>query len=109
MSIRLREIAHARAGDKGNLNTIAVIARQPRWYPVLCEGLTPERVRTALADRVRGPVSVHRLDTVHALVIVCTRSSEDTVTTSTHLDAHGKTLASVLLGTEVPAPPDSGA
>lgn len=104
MNVRLHEIAHARAGDKGNLNTVSVIAREPRWYPVLCEVLTPERVRGVLADRMRGPLTVHRLDAVHALVLVFARSSEDTVTTSLHLDTHGKTLASLLLGAEVPLP-----
>lgn len=108
MNIRLHEIAHARAGDKGNLNTVSVIAREPRWYPVLCEGLTPERVRGALVDRMRGPLTVHRLDTVNALVLVFARASEDTVTTSLHLDSHGKTLASLLLEVKVPLPPEAG-
>ncbi|MBE2997726.1 hypothetical protein IDM40_03240 [Nocardiopsis sp. HNM0947] len=105
MNVRLRDIAHARAGDKGNLNTVSVIAREPRWYPVLCEALTTERVRGALADRMRGPLTVHRLDAVHTLVLVFARAPEDTVTTSLHLDTHGKTLATVLLGAEVPLLP----
>ena len=104
MSVRLHEIAHARAGDKGNLNTVSVIAREERWYPVLCAGLTPELVREVLAERVRGPVEVHRMDNVHALIVVCARASDDTVTTSAHLYTHGKTLASVLLGAEIAVP-----
>lgn len=104
MNVRLREIAHARAGDKGNLNTVSVIAREPRWYPVLCEALTTELVRGALADRMRGPLTVHRLDAAHTLVLVFARAPEDTVTTSLHLDTHGKTLASLLLGAEVTLP-----
>lgn len=104
MSVVLREIAHTRAGDKGNLNTIAVIARQERWYPVLCAGLTPDLVREVLADRVRGPVEVHRMDEVHALIVVCARASDDTVTTSPHTDTHGKTLGSVLSAARVPFP-----
>ena len=102
MNVRLHEIAHARAGDKGNLNTISVIAREPRWYPVLCEELTQERVHAVLAKRMRGPLTVHRMDSVHALVLVFARSSKDTVTTSLHVDTHGKTLASLLLGWRFP-------
>ncbi|GHD36859.1 AtuA-related protein [Nocardiopsis kunsanensis] len=109
MNVLLHEIAHARAGDKGNLNTLSVIAHEPRWYPVLCEALPPERVRRVLADRMRGPLTVHRLDTVHALILVFARSSQDTVTTSLHLDTHGKTLASLLLGAVIPLPPEAGA
>lgn len=104
MNVPLREIAHARTGDKGNLNTVSVIAREPRWYPVLCDELTPERVRGALADRMRGPLTVHRMDAVHTLVLVFARAPEDTVTTSLYLDTHGKTLASLLLGAEIPLP-----
>ena len=109
MNVRLHEIAHARAGDKGNLNTISVIAREPRWYPVLCEELTQERVRAVLAERMRGPLTVHRMDSVHALVLVFARSSKDTVTTSLHVDTHGKTLASLLLGVEISLPPEAQA
>jgi hypothetical protein len=98
----LREIAHARAGDKGNLNTIAVIAYEEHWYPALRAGLTAELVREVLADRVRGPVEVHRADHLHALIVVCARASDDTVTTSSYLDTHGKTLAAVLLGARIP-------
>ncbi|MCK9870529.1 AtuA-related protein [Nocardiopsis dassonvillei] len=105
MSTVLRDVAHARAGDKGNLNTIAVIAYEPEWYPVLCAELTPDRVARALGGRVRGPVTVHRMDNVCALVLVCPRAGEDTVTTSLYLDAHGKSLASVLLGMELEGAP----
>ncbi|MBR8743249.1 hypothetical protein [Nocardiopsis sp. MG754419] len=104
MSVPLREIAHARAGDKGNLNTIAVIAREEHWYPVLCEVVTPDLVREVLADRVRGPVEVHRVDGLRALIVVCARAWDDTVTTSVHLDTHGKTLAGRLLGARVALP-----
>ncbi|WP_049572826.1 hypothetical protein [Nocardiopsis sp. SBT366] len=105
MSVPLYEIATARAGDKGNLNTISVVARDPRWYPVLLGELTPERVRAELGERFRGPVTVHRMDNVHALILVCARASDDTVTTSLYLDAHGKTLAAELLGMEVTGVP----
>jgi hypothetical protein len=54
---------------------------------------------------VRGPVTVHRRDNVCALVLVCPRAGEDTVTASLYLDAHGKSLASALLGTELEGAP----
>ncbi|RKS09553.1 hypothetical protein DFP74_5292 [Nocardiopsis sp. Huas11] len=98
MSVRLYDVAHARTGDKGNLNTIALIPYDPAWYPVLCETVTPERVGEYLRERVTGPVTVHRLDRLPALLLVCARACEDTVTTSLYLDTHGKSLGSVLLG-----------
>lgn len=98
MSVRLYDVAHARTGDKGNLNTIALIPYDPAWYPVLRETATPERVADFLGERVTGPVTVHRLDRLPALLLVCARAWEDTVTTSLYLDTHGKSLGSVLLG-----------
>jgi hypothetical protein len=97
MRVRLYDVAHARAGDKGNLNTVALIAYDPAWYPVLCAEVTPERVAAHLADRVVGEVVRHRLDNVGALIFVCPRGGDDTVTTSLWLDAHGKALSSALL------------
>ncbi|GAA3742531.1 hypothetical protein HDA32_003272 [Spinactinospora alkalitolerans] len=97
MKVRLYDIAHARAGDKGNLNTIALIPYDPAWYPALCAAVTPRRVAEHLSDRVSGEVVRHRLDNVHALIFVCPRAGDDTVTTSLHLDTHGKSLGSALL------------
>ena len=41
----LREIAHARAGDKGDTSNIGVIAYRPEYFPLLIEQVTVERVR----------------------------------------------------------------
>ncbi|MUL42593.1 hypothetical protein FZ103_15670 [Streptomonospora sp. PA3] len=101
MSVRLYDIAHARAGDKGNLITIAVIPYDPDRYPRLCSVLTAQRVADHLAERVAGDVVRHRLDNLPALIFVCPRAADDTVTTSLFLDSHGKSLGSALLELEL--------
>ncbi|GAB3454098.1 hypothetical protein GCM10027570_33810 [Streptomonospora sediminis] len=106
MRVRLYDIAHARAGDKGNLNTISLIPYDPGWYPLLCSAVTPRRVAEHLAERVAGEVVRHRLDNLPALIFVCPRAGDDTVTTSLFLDAHGKSLGPALLELEVEAPAD---
>ncbi len=45
----LRELAHARAGDKGNISNIAVIAYDPKDYPLLEHYVTAERVKALRA------------------------------------------------------------
>ena len=40
MKIRLHEIAHCRAGDKGNTSTLSVIAYDEAMYPLLCREVT---------------------------------------------------------------------
>ena len=50
----LREIAHARTGDKGDTCNISVIAFDPRDYPRLVERVTAERVRAHFAGDRAG-------------------------------------------------------
>ena len=54
--MKLHELAHARAGDKGNTSDISVIAYAPGDYEFLREQVTAERVREHFADITRGPV-----------------------------------------------------
>jgi hypothetical protein len=44
MGIRVYDLGHARAGDKGNTSNIAVTAYNDEGWQVLQRRLTPERV-----------------------------------------------------------------
>ena len=100
----LRELAHARTGDKGRLVTMAVVARSKSDYDRLCEHLTPLVVRTHLADRISGTVTRFEMPGTTTLLFVCERDPTDTVNTSLHRDRHGKTLSGHLLDLIVPLP-----
>lgn len=54
--IQLRDIAHARTGDKGDHSNISVILHDPRHYDFLLSHLTAERVAAAFAPILRGRV-----------------------------------------------------
>jgi hypothetical protein len=95
--IRVRDIAHARAGDKGDTSNIAVIAHDPADYARLAASLTATRVAAHLADIVQGEVVRYDLPGLGALNFVLTRALGGGVTRSLALDAHGKSLSSVLL------------
>ena len=43
LTMKLRELAHARSGDKGNVSNISVIAYEPGDYAFLAEHVTAER------------------------------------------------------------------
>ena len=110
----LRDIAHARAGDKGDTCNISVIAFDARDYPRLVRHVTPERVtalfadlagRSALGglhDAFQGDVVRYELPQLGALNFVVTRALGGGVTRSLALDAHGKSLSSALLTLEIP-------
>ncbi len=97
----LREIAHARAGDKGPIVNIGVIAFDRHDYPRLVRELTAERVRTHLADLIEGEVIRYELPNVAALTFVLQRPRGSEVTRSLALDAHGKSLSFALLNLEL--------
>jgi hypothetical protein len=103
MKIRLHEIAHCRAGDKGNTSTLSVFARDEASYPLLCRALTAEAVRSHLWRNVKGTVTRYEMPNVAALQFVCQEALHGGVTTSLTIDPHGKCLSSELLELEIEA------
>ncbi len=97
MSRRLHDIAHCRAGDKGNTSILSVIAYRAEDYPLLVERVTVEAVKRHLHGIVDGNVRRFELPGLGALQFVCERALGGGVTTSLALDAHGKTLSYALL------------
>jgi hypothetical protein len=97
----LREIAHTRTGDKGNIVTISLIAYRPEDYHLLEELVTVSRVNDHFAGVVDRPVVRYTLPRLSALNFVLTRPNDQSVTHSLALDAHGKCLGSALLAMEI--------
>jgi hypothetical protein len=95
--MKLHDLAIARSGDKGNLATLSVIARDPAHYPQLERVLTAERVRAHFAGVVHGEVRRFELPHLGALHFVMQDALAGGVTRSLALDAHGKTLAAAVL------------
>jgi len=95
--MKIRDIALARSGDKGNRATLSVIARNPSDYPLLERVLTAERVRAHYQDVVRGPVQRYLLPQLGAVHFVMNDALGGGVTRSLALDAHGKTLGFAIL------------
>ncbi len=100
--MRLRELAHARAGDKGNISQVSVIAHDPGDYAFLAEHVTAERVRAHFAPIAGGAVQRYELPGLGALNFVLHGALSSGVTRSLALDAHGKCLGAVLLELELP-------
>ena len=98
---KLRDLAHARTGDKGDISNIAVIAYDPADYPRLCAELTAERVRAFFEGVVQGEVRRYELPRLGALNFVMGGALGGGVTRSLALDAHGKSLSSALLDLEI--------
>jgi len=103
--MKLHHLAIARSGDKGNLATLSVIARDLAHYAHIEQMLSAERVRAHFDSVVRGDVQRFSLPHLGALHFVMHEALAGGVTRSLALDAHGKTLAAAVLDIDVEAPP----
>ena len=106
--IPLRQLAHSRTGDKGDISNISLIAYDAKHYEHLCQQVTPERVKVHFAGLVLGEVRRYELPKLAALNFVMHQALAGGVTRSLALDAHGKSLSSALLDMEI-APPAASA
>jgi hypothetical protein len=102
----LRDLAHARTGDKGDTSSISVIAYDPGAFAFLAEHVTAERVQAHFRGVVRGKVTRYELPGLGALNFVLEQALGGGVTRSLALDPHGKALSSSLLEMELPARPE---
>lgn len=100
--MKLREIAHARAGDKGNTLSVGVICYDERDYQTLVRELTVERVRAAYAPLVKGQIRRYELPLIGAVNFVLEEALAGGVTTSLSPDPHGKSLSSLMLDIDLP-------
>jgi len=104
ISVPLWRIAHARAGDKGDILNVAVFARHPRFWPVLAEQVTEERIAALFAHRRPRSVRRYLLPKIEALNLVLEGVLEGGVNRALGLDAHGKTLSYLVLSLPVGVP-----
>ena len=99
--MKLRELAHSRTGDKGNIVNLSVIAYREEDFPLLREKLTAERVKAHFSGIVKGEVQRYELPLIGALNFVLHDALCGGVTRSLALDKHGKSLSSALLDMEI--------
>ena len=96
-TVLLHELAHGRTGDKGNRSSISVIAYDAKHWDVLVEQVSEERVAQLFAHRQPTAVKRYLLPRLHAMNFVIDDVLDGGVNGSLNLDAHGKTLSSLLL------------
>jgi hypothetical protein len=104
LTIQLRQIAHARSGDKGDVANIGLIALKPEDYPILVREVTAARVKQLFAGICWGEVERFELPNLHALNFVLHRALDGGGLLSLRTDSQGKTLSSALLRMEIQLP-----
>lgn len=104
VTLPLRALANARAGDKGNRLNLALVCRDPAVYPLLAAQVTAERVAALFAARRPSRVVRYDLPNLAAFNFVLDDVLDGGVNASLGLDGHGKSLSFLLLTLPVAVP-----
>lgn len=104
MSIKLYDIAHSRAGDKGNTLILSLIPYEEKDYDLLCNLVTADKVKEHFKEIIHGEIVRYELPNISALQFVCQQALAGGVTTSLVMDTHGKTLSYALLEIDLDLP-----
>ncbi len=104
VELPLYDLAHSRAGDKGNRANLSLIPYKPELYPILAEQVTEARVLALFAHRGATRCRRYDLPLLHAFNFVVDDVLEGGVNASLNLDGHGKTQSFRLLAMTVQVP-----
>jgi len=99
--MKLFDIAHSRAGDKGNTLMLSLIPYNEADYSMLCTTVTTEKVKDHLKEIVQGGITRYELPNISSLLFVCYNALSGGVTTSLALDTHGKSISYALLQMDI--------
>ena len=94
----LHAIAHGRAGDKGNVSNVSLVAYRPEAYKFLATNVTADKVHKLYAHLGASGVTRYDLPLLSAFNYVIDDVLDGGVNASRSIDRHGKTLSYILLG-----------
>jgi hypothetical protein len=105
--VALRELAHARSGEKGNDSNVSVIAYDPALYPLLEEQVTVEAVTRLYQPITRGSIRRYALPNIGGLNFVFENALEGGRSRTLAFEESGKALSSLMLTLPVSVPADT--
>ena len=97
IDLPIHAIAHARAGDKGDVSNISLIAYELKCWSIIDKVATQERILEIFKHLGATKVDRYELPNLNALNFVIHNALGGGVNSSLRLDRHGKTLSSHLL------------
>ena len=94
----LHAIAHSRAGDKGNVSNVSLVAYRPEAFRFLAKNVTTQKVHELYTHLGASGVTRYDLPLLSAFNFVIDDVLDGGVNASRSIDRHGKTLSYILLG-----------
>jgi hypothetical protein len=104
IEVPLMRLALARSGDKGDSANIAIIARDPAYFPILLKEVTAERIVEHFRHLAGGPVQRFEAPGLHALNFLIQNALGGGGMASLRIDPQGKAYGQMALEMTVPAP-----
>lgn len=104
--VTLREVAHARSGDKGDMVNVAVIAYREGDYPILRDQVTVDAARRLYGRICAGAIERYEVPMIGALNFTLGKVLTGGRSRTIAFEESGKALSSVILKLEVEVPDD---
>lgn len=104
--VKLREVAHARSGEKGNNSNVTVVAYEECDYPLILEQVTLAAVTRLYGPITKGNITRYEVPSIGALNFVLEDVLEGGRSRTLAFDESGKALSSLMLTLDVEVPSD---
>ncbi|GKU24360.1 AtuA-related protein [Clostridium folliculivorans] len=99
--VKLKDIAHGRSGDKGDVSNICIYAREPKYYEIIKAQVTPEAVKKHFKGMVQGEIERYEVPQLDGFNFVLHHALDGGATRSLRLDALGKSMEAALLRMDI--------
>ena len=99
--IKLRRLAHTRAGDKGESNNVCLFPYEEKHYDLIRKTVTAEVVKKHFEGVVSGEVIRYEVPSLHGFNFVLQGVRKGGVSAALDSDVHGKSLSFGLLELEI--------
>ncbi len=104
MRVKLREIAHARSGEKGDIVNISVIAYREEDCELIEKQVTVASVRELFGPITKGEIRRYEVPNVGALNFVLEGALGGGRSRTLAFDESGKALSSLILTMDIEVP-----
>jgi hypothetical protein len=98
---KLRDLAYARSGDKGDVANVGLLAFNAENYAILTREVTPERVKRHFGEMVKGPVEIYEMPNIQALEVILRNAIDGGATRTLRFDQTAKAMGTALLRMEI--------
>jgi hypothetical protein len=102
--VPLIRVAYGRSGDKGDKANIGIIARDPKFYPAICNFLDEKVVKNCFSNFLKGSVERYFLPGSNSLNFILNDVLGGGGPASLRNDPQGKAYAQILLDQTIPIP-----